>query len=212
VGLILASGSARRQELLSRLGLTFVARPTHVDETAWAHLDPVSEIVAVTGAKARAVTPADPTALILAADTVVVLDGRRIGKPASPAEAIQLLRNLRGGQHTVLTALAWRRGAAIHLETATTTVWMRDYSDAEIAAYVARGEPMDKAGAYAIQDPTFRPVARVEGCAANVMGLPLCRVCAGLRAAGVTIPVPPQTVCTALLPFPCDCPGMCPCV
>lgn len=121
--------------------------------------------------------------VVLAADTVVALDGHMLGKPSTPEEARLMLRLLRGRQHTVYTAVALiARGQIPWLSAAQTLVTMRPYSDAEIDAYVASGNPMDKAGAYGVQDSQFAPVAEYVGCYLNVVGLPLCEVVRGLKA------------------------------
>ena len=197
---ILASASPRRRTLLARLGLPFDVIPPEVDEDA-AHdqrPDRVARRLAV--AKARAVAAANPNATVLAADTVVVHRGALLGKPGDPAQATATLRRLRGDVHRVITAIAVvpprrRRSLVAH---AVTRVRMRDYSDGEIAASIARGDPFDKAGAYAIQDELLHPVANYEGCYCNVDGLPLwtairilCR--AGLDLTPIVIGnLPPQ--------------------
>jgi septum formation protein len=137
---------------------------------------------------ARSTTPPTSRALraIVACDTVVSLNGNLLGKPRDEAEARTMLRQLRARPHTVYSAftildIATERTLT---EVAETEVVMRAYSDAEIAAYVASGDPMDKAGAYAIQHPGFHPVAELRGCYANVMGLPLCHLARHLRACG----------------------------
>ncbi len=153
-------------------------------------------------AKARAITTEDDE-VIVAADTLVVVDREILGKPASPDEAIAMLRKLRGRAHHVLTGVALRQSAddVQWGGVVTTRVIMRPYSEAEVADYVARGEPFDKAGGYAIQDAVFGPVERLEGCYLNVVGLPLCAVSAGLMALGA----PPSTARQAGPP-PC---GLC---
>lgn len=127
--------------------------------------------------KASAVSARLGRGTVIGADTVVVLDGAILGKPASAREAVEMLRRLRGRDHGVATGLAVVDSDSGRVETAavTSTVRMRRYDDDEIAAYVASGEPFDKAGAYAVQDTQFRPAERVEGCYLNVVGLPLCR-------------------------------------
>jgi septum formation protein len=134
-----------------------------------------------------------PETYVLAADTTVVLDGVIIGKPETPDEARAMLRALRGRTHEVYTGVALRDFATGEVQTSltVTTVHMRAYSDAEIEAYIERGEPFDKAGGYAVQDPIFKPVERFEGCLTNVIGLPLCAVSAMLRAKGVDVPHAP---------------------
>jgi septum formation protein len=139
-------------------------------------------------AKAATVATVRPDAVVLAADTVVSHDGRLYEKPNSAAEAIQMLRQLRGAPHEVTTGVCvLPAGDAPLVDAAYTTVWMRAYTDAELAAYVASGEPFDKAGGYGIQDPHFRPVDHLVGCYTNVVGLPLCLTSAFLREAGLRV-------------------------
>jgi MAF protein len=164
--------------------------------------DPLVGALNVALAKARA-TELEPDEVVLAADTLVV-DGAGcvLGKPATADDARTMLANLRGGRHTVVTGVALRShdgcewGAAV-----AARVVMRAYADAEIEAYIERKQPFDKAGAYAIQDAMFRPVARVEGCYLNVVGLPLCAVARGLETLGVRVPPgdfrPPCRYCEA---------------
>jgi septum formation protein len=128
-----------------------------------------------------------PHAILLAADTVVSHERQALGKPVDAADAIRLLQALRGRRHEVITAVCLARSGHPPLTAAShTAVWMRPYSDAEIAAYVATGDPFDKAGAYAIQHPQFRPVARLVGSYTNVVGLPISLVADLLRAVGLT--------------------------
>lgn len=179
--LLLASASPRRRELLARLGLPFEARATDVDETLLPGAPPTSEAgrLAVLKATAGGDGPA-----AIGADTLVVLDGRPLGKPTDEESARSILRALRQRDHEVVTGVAVRNAGRVVSETTTTRVWMRAYSDAEIAAFVASGAAADKAGAYAIQDPLFRPVERITGCYCNVVGLPLGSLTRLLRAAG----------------------------
>jgi septum formation protein len=148
-------------------------------------------MTAVALAKARAVAgalPADRLAIVLGADTEVVLDGALLGKPSDAADAARMLRALRGRAHAVITGVALvSSGRRAREETAavTTTVTMADYSDGDIDAYVATGEPLDKAGAYAVQGLGGRLVARVDGCFTNVVGLPLSTTRRLLAAWGV---------------------------
>lgn len=188
--LILASASPRRRELLARLGLPFEVRAAQVDETP--HPGETAEDFVRRLSREKALVVAaqvESGAIILAADTAVVLDGAILSKPADADEATDMLRRLRGRTHTVLTAITLLDTATGTLITdlATTTVTMRDYTDEEIAAYVASGDPLDKAGAYAIQHPDFHPVAAIEGSYTNVVGLPLEQVVAALERLGVLI-------------------------
>ncbi|MBI4236529.1 MAG: septum formation protein Maf [Chloroflexi bacterium] len=201
--ILLASTSPRRRELVRRLGVPVqVMAPLVAEEEAAAHPDSIgtggAPGLAVALARQKALSLARRARLpVLGADTIVVLDGAVLGKPASPEEARAMLRALRGRAHAVVTgvALAEPGGAAVHAEALETRVRMRDYSDAEIEAYVASGDPLDKAGAYAVQDATFHPAEAVEGCYLNVVGLPLCLADRLLREAGVPLPqadAPPQ--------------------
>ncbi len=181
--LILASSSPRRREILGSLGMPFTVVPAHLDEDAFARqfqgtFPDLVEALAV--AKARAVAAAQPgfDGWILAADTTVILDGEMLGKPQDAEDAVRLLRRLRGRVHQVATgvALVDSPGGRMVSGQRCTQVWMRAYSDEEIAAYVETGDPLDKAGAYAVQHRLFHPVERIEGCYLTVVGLPLCLV------------------------------------
>ena len=150
--------------------------------------------------KARAIET-DADEVVLTADTLVVCDGDIMAKPMDADEARGMLRKLRGRSHQVLTGVALRRHDGVRwCGMVATSVVMRDYADGEIEAYIARGEPFDKAGGYAVQDEAFRPVERLEGCYLNVVGLPLCAVAAGLMALGVEVTAagrPPCGYCRA---------------
>lgn len=172
VPLVLASALPRRRDLLARIGLTFDVRPTDADETWPKDLDlgPAAEAVALRKARALEV----PGALVLAADTVVALDGDVLGKPPTPDDARRTLRRLSGRTHRVATGLALRHGDRETTAHALTSVTFGDLTDAEIAAYVATGSPLDKAGAYGIQDDLGALlVDRIDGDYTNVVGLPL---------------------------------------
>jgi septum formation protein len=170
---VLASASPRRRELLASLGVPFTVRAADVPEPLVADVPPAAQAEALALAKARAVA-ADGAAVVLGADTIVVLDDRPLGKPADAREARAMLRGLRARPHEVVTGLAVvAPDGTVRTAHAATQVHMRAYDDDEIEAYIASGDPFDKAGAYAIQHPDFRPVARVEGCYCNVIGLPL---------------------------------------
>jgi len=146
--------------------------------------------------------------IVIAADTVVALDGECLGKPADGEAATRMLRALRGREHDVLTGVAVRAPDGREwLAAVSTRVAMREYRDEDVATYVERGEPFDKAGGYAVQDTEFRPVHRLIGCYLNVVGLPLCAVVAGLEALGVAVPNRPSNLraacelCTAGAPL-----------
>lgn len=185
--LILASQSPRRRELLSVLGVDFTVITADIDETMDTSV-PVTEAVAeVSRRKARAVGLAHPGRLVLAADTVVVLEGRVLCKPRSPQEAEQMLGSLSGRTHQVLTACCLWRDGLLQTHVEKTVVRFRELSEAEIRTYVATGSPMDKAGAYGIQDQAAAFVAGLEGDYFNVMGLPLCALTKMLRHHGVPV-------------------------
>jgi septum formation protein len=193
VRLILASASPRRRELLSRLGLPFEVRPGGIDEVLTREVDAPTLATALARAKARDIADqvraaGDGPVLILGADTLVVLDGRPLGKPGSRDEARAMLQALRGRSHEVVTAVALIEvpGGREVTETVTSRVLMRPYGDPEIDAYVATGEPDDKAGAYAVQGIGGQLVARVEGCFENVVGLPLETTARLLRMFGLS--------------------------
>jgi MAF protein len=185
--LILASASPRRQALIGLLGIGWRAAAANVDETRYLLRDPVAGALNVALAKARAVTTAEGE-VVVAADTLVVVDDQVLGKPDDELEANLMLHRLRARSHFVLSGVALRSSAGQEWGgVVSTRVVMRDYTNEDIEEYVARGEPFDKAGGYAIQDARFRPVERVEACYLNVVGLPLCAVAAGLNAMGTEV-------------------------
>jgi MAF protein len=201
--LILASASPRRRELLARLGVPFEVRPVSVIEEAGS-ANPAIVASRLARMKAEAARLAEPEAPVLAADTVVVHDGAILGKPRDAEEARRTLRRLRGRSHRVITAVAVipRGGRAALLRHPETEVTMRRYTDVEIEASIARGDPFDKAGGYAIQDELLRPVQSHEGCYCNVVGLPLWTTEELLRRAGLDITVSADS----LLPQCGSCP------
>jgi MAF protein len=182
--ILLASGSPRRRELLSLAGLPFEVTQADIDETPHPGESPAAYTVRLSQEKARAVlTSAPGSALVLGADTTVA-DGEMIlGKPADLDEARAMLQRLCGRVHQVYTALTLVDAASGRsvTEIAATDVPMRGYTDEEIEAYIASGDPFDKAGAYAIQHAGFHPVTALRGCYSNVMGLPLCHLVRALR-------------------------------
>ena len=186
--LVLASGSPRRREILESAGLEFeVVAPDVTEDSPDEGERAEHYAMRMARRKASSVATKVGRGVVLGADTVVVVDGAILGKPVTPSEAVEMLRRLRGREHGVTTGLAVVDSAAGLVETAAvaSTVHMRRYDDEEIEAYVASGEPFDKAGAYAVQDTHFRPADRVEGCYLNVVGLPLCRAAELLSRAGV---------------------------
>jgi septum formation protein len=186
--LVLASASPRRQELLARLGIAFTVVPSDIPEEHPA-APPADAIAAVALAKARAVAlRLSSDAVVLGADTEVVLDGRLLGKPRDAADAVRILRELRGRAHEVITGVALVARGGEEATSVTTRVTMRDYDTPEIEAYVATGEPIDKAGAYGVQGLGARLVARVDGCLTNVVGLPISTTRELLERWGVRSP------------------------
>jgi septum formation protein len=197
--LVLASGSPRRRQLLPLLGLPFVVKATSVDERILEGEPPTELVLRVSRAKACAVNDVRPDELVVAADTVVVLDGQVLGKPADPDEAARMLRQLCGRPHRVYSGIGVWHAASRQMvsELSESLVWMRDYIEDEIARYVESGDPLDKAGAYAIQHLGFDPVARVEGCWLTVMGFPLCHLRRALALFGVVVPSNVPGACQA---------------
>ncbi|MGH7893304.1 MAG: Maf family protein [Candidatus Binatia bacterium] len=191
--LLLASASPRRCELLRAIDLDFGVRPIDLDEVAAAgDRLPADAAVTVAVAKARAADGA--AAVVLAADTIVVLDDRTLGKPVDDEDARRMLAALRGRTHVVVTGVAVRTEDSEWTAAVESEVRMRAYSDAEIAAYVATGGGRDKAGSYGIQDEPFVPVEAIHGCYCNVMGLPLWTAYRLLREAGCVAPRRPGEV------------------
>lgn len=172
VRVVLASGSPRRRDLLQRLGVSPVVRPTDVDETPRPGEGPADLAVRLATAKAQSVD-ADPDDLVVAADTVVFLGTRVLGKPEDDDDAARMLTALAGGDHHVVTGVVVRRHGVVHAGVDTTRVTFRALSGDEVAWYVATGEPRDKAGAYALQGAGAALVAAIEGSDTNVIGLPL---------------------------------------
>ncbi len=184
VPLILASRSPRRRKLLAQLGLDFEVHPSDLDENAMNHRLPEQLVEQLALEKARAVATRFPEALTLGADTIVVLDGDVLNKPADEAEARAMLRRLSGRTHTVYTGVALVHPASRRevVDYEATQVTFAPLTDAEIDAYVATGSPLDKAGAYGIQDDYGAVfIRRIEGDYYNVVGLPLHRLYRMLR-------------------------------
>ncbi|MFZ5918189.1 MAG: Maf family protein [Chloroflexota bacterium] len=201
--ILLASASPRRRELLSWLGWPFSVVAADVDETGIDAESPPEMVQRLSREKARHVAARRPQAVVIAADTTVALDGRSLGKPVDNAEATAMLRALRNRPHQVYSGLTVIWGEQHLTDLAESLVWMRRYSDDEIAAYVASGDPLDKAGAYAVQHARFRPAERVEGCFASVMGFPLCHLTRALAGCGLRAPVDVPAVCQTRTGFGC---------
>jgi septum formation protein len=188
--LILASGSPRRRELLAKLGVPFEVIASEEPESISAGANPKAQAIALAEHKARAVASGLRSGLVLGADTIVAIDGELLGKPTDDTDAARMLRRLSGREHSVVTgvALVDMETGACQTSAVTSLVRFRSLRDEEIAAYVATGEPGDKAGAYAIQGLGADLIAHLNGCYTNVVGLPLCEVERLLTSAGVTLP------------------------
>ena len=173
--LVLASQSPRRSEILRQAGIPFTVQAAAVDETALEGEKPEDYVVRLAELKALAAA-AGPDETVLGADTTVVIDGEMLGKPADAAEARRMLDRLSGRQHEVITGICLKRGVEVVRDRAVTKVWFAPMSAREIEEYVASGEPMDKAGAYAIQGLASKFIERIDGCYFNVVGLPVALV------------------------------------
>ena len=178
--LILASGSPRRKELLSLFGIPFVIRAADIDETMDENKAPFDEVARVSRLKAMAI-PRTEDDIVIAADTIVVCQGRVLGKPHDEAQAQEMLELLSGRDHQVMTGCTVLRGAQAETFTEVTDLHFRELSETEIHRYIASGEPMDKAGAYGIQGGAALFCQRLEGDYYNVMGLPVCHLGEVLR-------------------------------
>jgi|SRR5579883_193712 len=178
--LVLASQSPRRAEILRNAGIPFVVRVAPVDESPLDGEKPEDYVQRLAEDKARAVQ-ADASETVLGADTTVVIDGEMLAKPADAADARRMLSLLAGRRHEVMTGIAIRRGSDVQRDWAVTEVWFTAMTASEIAEYVASGEPMDKAGAYAIQGLASKYIEKIEGCYFNVVGLPVSLVYRHIR-------------------------------
>lgn len=185
--LVLASASPRRRELLSQVGYRFDVIPAHLNEDVRPGEEPLPYVTRLAREKAEAVfaSLANPHAVVLGADTTVTLDGEILGKPESPADAARILSLLGGRTHQVITGIALVSQGNTQVAAETTSVQFASLSQEDIAAYIASGEPMDKAGAYGIQGRAARWIPRIEGCYFNVVGLPLSLVSSLLASAGI---------------------------
>ncbi|BCX06046.1 MAG: hypothetical protein KatS3mg053_3984 [Candidatus Roseilinea sp.] len=221
--IVLASASPRRRELLTLLGVTFHVCPADVDEAALPDETPLETQHRITREKARIAqqrleigdcaaqverlpisyaipNPQSPISdpIIIACDTTVLLDGEMLNKPADADEARTMLRRLRGRTHEVQSAIVVRQSTRERTGIVSSQVTMRDYGDDEIEAYIATGDPFDKAGGYAAQHPSFQPIAQIRGCPLNVVGLALCH----LRSLLPHLP-DPAPVCELFTGAPC---------
>ena len=214
--LVLASGSPRRRDLLALGGWAFAAQAADAVEIPEPGESPEAFVRRMSLTKAQMVARVRPAAssrehpngaLVIGADTVVTIDGRILGKPADAAQAVEMLDQLRGRVHQVLTGLTVLDTAQgqTYTDLACSNVPMRPYTAPEVEAYVATGDPLDKAGAYAIQHPDFHPVdeAAFGDCFANVMGLPLCHLLRRLRRLGMEAPTDLPAACQQFIPYQC---------
>jgi len=204
--IILASDSPRRRELMHLLGLEFHTAVAGVVEEVRGESSPLQLVCRLSQDKGRAVSARGTGDIIVSSDTIVVLDGNVLGKPADEVQARAMLRALRGRRHHVLSAVTVIdrvRGSEI-TDWADTAVEMRDYSDEEIETYIGTADPMDKAGAYAIQHAGFHPVRRIEGCYASVMGFPLCHLYRALQRIDVEGVREPVRECLEFTGYPCN--------
>ncbi|MGQ9532824.1 MAG: Maf family protein [Desulfotomaculales bacterium] len=189
IPIVLASASPRRRALLRQLDLPFRTVPSRVSEELPAELAPVERVERLAELKARDVAARIPEGLVIGADTVVVVDGRVLGKPADPAEAEAMLMLLQGRWHEVFTGVAVvaAGGGRALVTHERTEVAFKPLDADQIRRYVATGEPLDKAGAYAIQGRAAAFVAGIRGCYSNVVGLPLARLAGLLEEFGVRV-------------------------
>jgi len=212
--LILASGSPRRQQFLRDLGVPYQVVVADIDESPHPNEAPIALAHRLAEAKAAAVAvrlarqqanATQSSALIIAADTVVALGNHLLGKPADETEAREMLQRLCHRTHHVHSSVSvWHSGSGERLTRVNSTeVQMRAYSEAEIAAYIATGDPFDKAGAYAIQHPDFAPACAINGCISGVIGLPLNDLRELLAAFGVAIAQPVAPICEQQEKFRC---------
>ena len=178
--LVLASQSPRRAEILRQAGIPFTVRAASVDETPLDGEGPEHYVQRLAESKALAV-PALDSETVLGADTTVVVGSAMLGKPADPADARRMLALLSGRRHQVITGICLRRADGTVSDRAVTDVWFAPMTDREIDDYAASGEPMDKAGAYAIQGMASKFIEKIEGCYFNVMGLPVALVYRHMR-------------------------------
>ncbi len=186
-GIILASGSPRRQELLGRMGIRdFTVSVPQVDEVCPEGLTPQETVCHISRQKSAAVHAAADD-IVITADTMVFLDDRRLGKPRDEADALRMLSALQGRHHTVCTGVTVRQGEKVLTRAQTTQVWFRPASTEELKAYIRSGEPMDKAGAYGVQGLGALLVERIDGDFFNVMGLPVVLLSRMLAEFGVTL-------------------------
>ncbi|HEV2528419.1 MAG TPA: Maf family protein [Thermomicrobiales bacterium] len=197
--IVLASSSPRRRVLLGELGVRFTVRISDLDEGMTAPAEPAAYVASLARQKAQIVAwealpdtvevPADLAPLVIGADTVVVLDDEILGKPTDAGDADRMLRRLRGRSHQVMTAVALidTIDRSIEVRTVSSDVHMADFRDDDLAAYIATGEPLDKAGGYGIQRGTAHLITGFSGCYTTIVGFPVCEVASLLLGAGITL-------------------------
>ncbi|MGA9398300.1 MAG: Maf family protein [Anaerolineaceae bacterium] len=203
--ILLASNSARRRELIKLTGWDFTAIATNINEDRLPVEQAREYVIRLAREKAFVVPQEIPGEYILTADTIVVDNETLFGKPDDPEDARRILRGLRGHNHIVMTAIALydRNTHKLIMDLCSSNVPMRDYSEAEIDSYIASGDAMDKAGAYAIQNALFHPVTQFSGCFASVMGLPLCHLSRSAQKLGLTTTTGLPTRCQSTLCYEC---------
>jgi MAF protein len=208
--ILLASNSPRRRELIALGNWKFAVSVSDVDESQRPAESPADYVLRLAEAKARAaLTDLTQAQVVLAADTAVVYGSKKrstiLGKPKDAADAVRMLKDLRGRTHQVYTGLAALKinDGRLLTDLCITDVPMRNYGDAQIEAYVQTGDPLDKAGAYAIQDAGFQPVENMKGCFASVMGLPMCHVVRLLSRMGIAPNAEVPTNCQTYLRYRC---------
>lgn len=206
--LVLASNSPRRRQLLALGNWDFITNVADIDETPLADEAPKDYVLRLAQAKALAVSDrvGPRENIIIGSDTTVVDGDSVLGKPEDAQDAERMLKQLRGRTHQVYTGLAFYRlrDGKMLTELSITDVPMRNYSDDEITAYIKTGDPLDKAGAYAIQHPDFQPVHSMQGCYAGVMGLPMCHLVRALEGFDLSPAADVPAACQSLLNYDCQ--------
>ncbi len=191
--LVLASASPRRKELLQQIGLNFAVIPSRAKEEVLADETPEEHVIRLSIDKATEVANRNNVSgrWFIGSDTIVLSDNRILGKPRDHSHAAEMLQQLSGREHQVLSgyAIIDRQTGKQRAEAVTTKVWFRHLTDAEITSYIETGEPADKAGAYAIQGLGVCFVAKIEGSYTNVVGMPLCKLTLALKELGVPLPI-----------------------
>jgi MAF protein len=206
INLVLASNSPRRKQLLALGNWTFKVIVSDVDESLLAAEKPGQYVLRLAKEKTLAVAQkVSRESIIIGSDTSVIDGDEILGKPKDAEEAVRMLKQLRGRTHQVYTGIAIHRASdgTMLTELSITNVPMRTYTDEEIAAYVSTGDPLDKAGAYAIQHSDFQPVESMSGCYAGVMGLPMCHVMRALKKLGIHPEADVPAACQSLLNYQC---------